>query len=68
MRKILGAIITLPLIMLPAEIYLILWLLLKPVTVWQKVGMCAIYFLFFWNGQRILIMQWIDKYLTGRGQ
>lgn len=68
MRKWLEAVVVLPVVLLPGEVYFILWLILKPSTLWQKAAMVLSYFLFFWNGQRILIEQWIKKYLTERGQ
>lgn len=59
MKKLFWFFFTMPFMLLPTELFLLFWLILKPVTFWQKLTSITLGILFLSTIQSILFVLWL---------
>jgi hypothetical protein len=59
MKKLFWFLFTLPFMLLPTELFILFWLILKPITFWQRLISIALGAIFLSTIQSILFVVWL---------
>lgn len=59
MKKLFWFLCTLPFMLLPTELFVLFWLILKPVTFWQRLISITLGVIFLGTIQSILFILWL---------
>ena len=59
MKKLFWFVITLPIMLIPVEIFIACWIFLKPITFWQRLITIILGYIFLPTIQTVLFIVWL---------
>lgn len=59
MKKLFWFLFTLPLMLLPTELFVLFWIILKPITFWQRLISIILGITFLGTIQSFLLLAWL---------